>query len=321
MIAFGPVPSRRLGKSLGINNIPHKHCSYSCVYCQVGLTDKLRIKRQSYYHPQETYTAVLEKVEKSLVKGKQIDYLSFVPEGEPTLDINLGKTITLLKPLGIKIAVFTNASLIWQKSVQADLMKADWVSLKVDAVDENIWHKLNRGHKSLDFDLILEGMKDFASGFKNTLASETMLIRSINDDHEHIAQIAGFLEKLNPSIAYLSIPTRPPAERWVKPPDKNLITFAQKVFSDKLKAVECLTEFEGTKYSYTDNAEESLLSILAVQPLRVDAVAEFLDNANVHWSFIHKLIAEGKIMEMEFEGQKYYIKKIPGRCISDNQKE
>jgi wyosine [tRNA(Phe)-imidazoG37] synthetase (radical SAM superfamily) len=181
MIAFGPIPSRRLGRSLGINNIPHKHCSYSCVYCQVGLTDKLRIKRQMYYQPEEIYRVVSEMVEKSTARGRQIDYLSFVPEGEPTLDINLGKTITLLKSLGIRIAVFTNTSLIWQKSVQRDLMDADWVSLKVDAADEAIWKKLNRGHKGLDFDSILRGIQEFAGDFQNTLASETMLIHELND--------------------------------------------------------------------------------------------------------------------------------------------
>jgi len=321
MITFGPVPSRRLGRSLGINNIPHKHCSYSCVYCQVGLTDKLRIKRQGYYQPEEIYRAVNEIVEKSAARGKPIEYLSFVPEGEPTLDINLGKTITLLKSLGIGIAVFSNASLIWQKSVRNDLMKADWVSLKVDAVDDIIWNKLNRAHKGLDFSSILDGIREFASGFQNTLASETMLIHGLNDSKIHINKIANFLQKINPAIAYLAVPTRPPAEKWVKPSNKNIITFAQKAFSDKLMTVECLTGFEGTEYSYTDNAEESLLSILAVQPMRMDAVADYLDNANVHWSIVHKLIAEGKILEMEYEKEKYYVKKIPGRCISGKNKK
>jgi wyosine [tRNA(Phe)-imidazoG37] synthetase (radical SAM superfamily) len=321
MITFGPVPSRRLGRSLGINNIPHKHCSYSCVYCQVGPTDKLRIKRQAYYRPEEIYQAVDEMVKKSVARGKPIQYLSLVPEGEPTLDINLGRTIVLLKSLGIKIAVFSNASLIWQKSVRNDLMKADWVSLKMDAVDETIWHKINRGHKSLDFSSILDGMRAFADGFQNILASETMLIHGLNDSKKHIKKIANFLQKINPDIAFLAIPTRPPAEKWVKPSNKNIITFAQKVFSDKLIRVESLTGFEGTEYTYTDNAEENLLSILAVQPMRMDAVADFLDNANVHWSMVHKLIAEGKVIEMVYEGEKYYVKKIPGRYNLGKNKE
>lgn len=321
MIAFGPVPSRRLGRSLGINNIPHKHCSYSCVYCQVGLTDTLRIKRQAYYHPEEIYTAAKEKVEHVLESGKNIDYLSFVPEGEPTLDVNLGKAIDLLKSMEIKVAVFTNASLIGEKAVRNDLLKADWVSLKVDAVDQTIWHKINRSHKNLKLNIIQSGMEEFAGEFPHTLVTETMLIKGLNDSKESMTQTSEFLQKLNLTAAYLAVPTRPPAEKWVKPAEKNLINLAKKIFSDKLKKVECLTEFEGTEYAHTDKAEDDLLSILAVQPMRLDAVAEFLDNANVHWSVVHKLIADGKVTELEYEGVKYFIRRIPGRGISDKGKK
>ena len=136
MIAFGPVPSRRLGRSLGINNIPPKVCSYSCAYCQVGKTIQMEAQRRPYYSPQEIYEEVKEKVESSRSQGLAIDYLTFVPDGEPTLDANLGKEIDMLKPLGIKMAVISNASLIWDESVREDLKKADWVSVKVDALDE-----------------------------------------------------------------------------------------------------------------------------------------------------------------------------------------
>lgn len=321
MIAFGPVPSRRLGRSLGINNIPHKHCSYSCVYCQVGLTDTLHIKRQAYYAPEDIFQAVKNQVEKALGKGMTIDYLSFAPEGEPTLDVNLGEEIDLLKSLGIKTAVFTNASLIWQKAVRNDLSKADWVSLKVDAVDETIWRRINRSHKGLDFNRILSGMEAFAKDFSNTLTTETMLVSGLNDSPEHLTRIADSVQRLNPAIAYLAIPTRPPTEKWVKPSDKNIIDFAMNIFSDKLAAVRCLTEYEGTEYTYTENPEENLLSILAVQPMRIDAVAEFLERANVHWSFVHKLIAEGKVVEIEYGGEKYYAKRLPERGVSDRGKE
>ena len=112
MIAFRPVPSRRLGRSLGINNIPAKICSYSCAYCQVGRTLQMELKRRSFYSPQEIYQEVLEKVNRSESMGQAIDYLTFVPDGEPTLDINLGQEIDMLRSLGIRIAVISNASLI-----------------------------------------------------------------------------------------------------------------------------------------------------------------------------------------------------------------
>jgi wyosine [tRNA(Phe)-imidazoG37] synthetase (radical SAM superfamily) len=136
MIAFGPVPSRRLGRSLGINNIPPKVCTYACVYCQVGRTTEMTIGRRTFYDPDEVLQDVQEKISKSDEAGEPIDYLTFVPDGEPTLDTNLGREIDLLTPLGIPIAVITNNSLLSRQDVRDDLVGADWVSLKVDAVGE-----------------------------------------------------------------------------------------------------------------------------------------------------------------------------------------
>jgi wyosine [tRNA(Phe)-imidazoG37] synthetase (radical SAM superfamily) len=131
MIAFGPVPSRRLGRSLGINNIPAKVCTYSCVYRQVGRTDTLQVERCPFYEPDEIFKIVREQVMKANKKSESIDYLTFVSNGEPTLDVNLSGEIDQLKSMGIKIAIITNASLVFREDVRADLMKADWVSLKM----------------------------------------------------------------------------------------------------------------------------------------------------------------------------------------------
>ena len=111
-IAFGPVPSRRLGQSLGINNIPPKICTYSCIYCQLGRSLKMQIEREEFYHPEEIFKEVENKIREAMGRGEPIDYLTFVPDGEPTLDRNLGKEIEFLKQVGIKIAVITNSSLI-----------------------------------------------------------------------------------------------------------------------------------------------------------------------------------------------------------------
>ena len=136
MFAFGPVPSRRLGRSLGINNIPPKTCSYSCVYCQLGRTSQLIANRQAFYKPKEIFKEVRRKVDEAISRNEKIDYLTFVPDGEPTLDINLGEEISLLRQIGIPIAVLTNASLLWREDVREDLLKADLVSLKVDSVNQ-----------------------------------------------------------------------------------------------------------------------------------------------------------------------------------------
>ena len=137
MITFGPVSSRRLGSSLGINNIPVKKiCTYSCVYCQVGITRHYSITREAFYDPVKIYEEVANHLRK--ISNKP-DYLTFVADGEPTLDINLGKSIEKLKNFEIPIAVITNASLLNDPEVRTELSLADWVSVKVDANDESIW--------------------------------------------------------------------------------------------------------------------------------------------------------------------------------------
>ena len=132
-LSFGPVPSRRLGRSLGINNIPAKVCSYACVYCQLGKTLHNQIKRTPFYAVDDLVLSAKMRIEATKEKNETIDYLAFVPDGEPTLDIHLGDEIEALHNFGIKIAVISNASLIWREDVREDLCKADWVSLKVDA--------------------------------------------------------------------------------------------------------------------------------------------------------------------------------------------
>jgi wyosine [tRNA(Phe)-imidazoG37] synthetase (radical SAM superfamily) len=181
MIAFGPVPSRRLGRSLGINNIPPKICTYACVYCQLGRTIKMRVERNAFYEPEEILQDVRDKVEKARGAGEAIDYLTFVPDGEPTLDLNLGRAIDLLKPLGIKIAVITNSSLMWHEDSREALMQADWVSLKVDAVREDIWRRVDRPHGTLQLASIQDGILGFAKTYTGHLVTETMLVEGIND--------------------------------------------------------------------------------------------------------------------------------------------
>lgn len=204
MIAFGPVPSRRLGRSLGINNIPPKVCTYACVYCQLGRTIRMQVARQAFYKPEDIRAEVEEKIGKTRRRGEPIDYLTFVPDGEPALDANLGREIELFRPLGIKIAVITNASLIWGEDVREALGKADWASLKVDAVSEEVWRKINRPHRSLQLDLILEGMREFAKAYRGELATETMLVQGLNDSDGCVEEVADFLAELKPAEVYLA---------------------------------------------------------------------------------------------------------------------
>ena len=310
MIAFGPVPSRRLGQSLGINNIPPKVCTYSCVYCQVGKTRRMQIDRCRFYEPEDIFKSVRKQVKKARKKGESIDYLTFVSDGEPTLDANLGYEIDLLKSLGIKIGIITNASLIFREDVREDLMKADWVSLKFDSIRKPSWLRVNRPHRELVLDLILSGMLDFAKIFSGELASETMLVWDINIDADILKEMAEFLRALNPVKAYLAIPTRPPAENWIRPPAPEDINVAFQVFHEKLDQVEYLIGFEGNAFAYTGNVEEDMLNITSVHPMRQSAVIELLKKANADWLMVNKLIAQGKLVETDYEGQKFYLRNL-----------
>ena len=201
MIAFGPVPSRRLGKSLGINNIPPKICSYSCIYCQLGSGFPPRRERGAFYSPERVYDEVRVKIEQAKRRDAAIDFLTFVSDGEPTLDSNLGDEIELLKPLNIKIAVISNTSLLSDESVRNDLLKADWVSLKMDSTQESVWRKINRPHKSLRLVEILDGASEFARIYRGELVTETMLVEDVNDGVKNMEDLAVFLERLAPAKA------------------------------------------------------------------------------------------------------------------------
>ena len=314
-LAFGPVPSRRLGKSLGINNIPAKTCSHSCVYCQLGRTINMTTERQAFYKPEDIFKEVKRKVDEAVSRDERVDYLTFVPDGEPTLDVNLGKAISILKQIGFPTAVLTNASLIWRDDVKEDLLEANLVSLKVDAVSEDLWRRINKPHKDLKLNAVLEGVTEFANEFKGEIISETMLIDGVNygDEFEKIADFLKHLKKLDK--AYIAIPTRPPTEKWVKPAKEETVNAAFQVFSERLGVdrVEYLIGYEGNAFAFTGRVKEDLLSITAVHPMRKEAVEEFLKKANANWRVIEKLLKEDKLIELEYEENRYYMRRLPSR--------
>ncbi len=313
MIAFGPVPSRRLGRSLGINNIPSKVCSYSCIYCQLGRTIKMQVERRAFYEPEKVVCTVRDKVAKTREVREPIDYLAFVPDGEPTLDINLGREIDQAKSLSLPIAVISNASLIWRQDVREDLMGADWVSLKVDAIDEQIWRRVDRPHGSLDLASILDGALEFAKVYKGHLVTETMLVAGVNDGEAHLTEIADLIASLQPSTAYLAIATRPPAEEWVCAPDEAALNRAHQILSQKVERVEYLIGYEGDAFAFTGDVEEDLLSITAVHPMREDAVRAFLARAGADWIVVDRLVAQGQLVAPEYEGYKFYLRRLGKR--------
>jgi wyosine [tRNA(Phe)-imidazoG37] synthetase (radical SAM superfamily) len=313
VIAFGPVPSRRLGRSLGINNIPPKVCSYSCVYCQLGRTPQMQAYRQAFTEPREVVRVVRNKVEQVFKAGETIDYLTFVPDGEPTLDLHLAQTIDLLRPIGIKIAVISNASLIFLQEVRDVLARADWVSLKVDAVRERTWHRIDRPHGDLLLEKIVAGMLAFRRVFRGRLATETMLVDGLNDEDDEIQTLADFLGELMPDVAYLSIPIRPPAEAWVEPPGEEKINRAYQLVREKVQEVELLIGSEGDAFAATGDPAQDLLSITAVHPMRELAVRNLIEKAGADWAIVEELVREGELVDVPYRGARFFVRRIHGR--------
>ncbi|OYT67168.1 MAG: radical SAM protein [Candidatus Wolframiiraptor sp. EX4484-121] len=311
-IVFGPVPSRRLGKSLGINNIPPpKRCSYSCIYCQLGATKVLTIERRRFYDTEILRRELSEKL--SEIDEDELDYITFVPDGEPTLDESLSKHVEAVKELSDKpIAILTNSTLISNEDVKRDLMRFDLVSIKLDAASEGVWKRINRPHPSLSLREILDGMRVFRRDFPGKLISETMLIDGVNSERSEIERIADELSRIEPDKAYIAIPTRPPAESWVKPADEEKLVESYEIFSESLgrDRVELLIGYEGAGFRIGGDFIKDLLSIASIHPIRLDYVhqmlSKFVHNPD---ELIERLIDLGEIRLIEYRGRAFLVRR------------
>lgn len=313
-IVFGPVPSRRLGISLGINNVPYKYCTYSCIYCQLGRTTKMIMCRRRFYDPKK----IVEEVKTVLGKVKErVDYVTFVPDGEPTLDINLGKTIRMLKQeISIPIAIITNASLLWRSDVVNDVIEADLVSVKVDAGDECTWRKINRPHPELEFQKIVNGLIEFSKEYKGKLITETMLIENMNIVGKVFEKIINLISMLSPWKTYLAIPIRPPTEKWVKAPTPLELIEAYNIAISKLgeNKVYLLNMPEPPEFIIGDNVKEYILSTSSVHPIRYDYLVQALLDKGVDPKELLKELLREKLIEIvEYNGVLFILRKFSQR--------
>ncbi len=270
----------------------------------------MTLDRHAFYQPDEIFRDVQDRIAATRESAEPIDYLAFVPDGEPTLDINLGRELAMMKSLGIPVGVITNGSLLWRDDVQEALAGADWVSLKIDAVEESIWRRIDRPHKRLSLSSVLSGIGKFAGTFAGKLVTETMLVAGVNDGDDCLTEVASFIHELEPSIAYLSIPTRPPALQRVRIPDEEAVTRAYRIFADQMEHVEYLIGYEGNAFAFTGDIRKDLLSITAVHPMRREAVEALLVKAGASWTVVDDLLASGELAEVSYAGHLFYLRKF-----------
>jgi len=307
-IAFGPVPSRRLGQSLGINNVPRKHCTYSCVYCQLGATAATESQRRAFFEPRLVAKRVADRVSVLRERGESIDYLSFVPDGEPTLDVGLGQAIELLRPLGIPIAVITNGTLLSLADVRKELTRADWVSMKVDGHDEASWRRMNRPDAGLSWAKLVAGMRAFAADFEGRLFTESMIIRGWNDSPADLRATARFVAELGPEAALLNTPVRPSHDADHHAPPPAALREAERIFSEAAVRVEVIGRPAVAEFASTGDFEADLLGITAVHPIREDELRAFVAKSGATWAAVEALLEAGHLTRLEHHGELFFLK-------------
>lgn len=233
---YGPVPSRRLGQSLGVDTIPLKTCNWNCVYCQLGRTMPLTNERKQYF-PRE---AILTEIRLALRSHRpgEIDWITFVGSGEPTLYSELGWLIQQVKALTtIPVAVITNGSLLHEPDVRDALMPADAVLPTLDAGSPDLYRQINRPHPHIPFRLYIDGLLAFARSYKGHFWPELMLVRGLNDTEEALYNLALIFRRLAPQEIHLNLPTRPPVETWVQPSDEEGLLRARAILGTVARVV------------------------------------------------------------------------------------
>jgi len=214
---FGPVPSRRLGQSLGIDTIPLKTCNWNCVYCQLGRTQPLTNLRREYFPVEDILAEIRDALE---VHGPgEIDWITFVGSGEPLLHTGTGQLIRHVKRITqLPVAVITNGSLFYLPEVRQELSAADAVLPSLDAGTAELYRKVNRPHPDISFDRLVEGMAAFREMYAGKFWVEVMLVKGLNDTTHALGDIRKVLQRIRPDAVHINLPTRPPAEAWVRPP-------------------------------------------------------------------------------------------------------
>jgi len=302
---YGPVPSRRLGNSLGIDRIPSKTCNYQCIYCQLGKTTNFTNERKDFYPKKE----IIKEMEESINLNKnKFDYITFVGSGEPTLCKSLGELILKAKKLSKKpICIITNGSLFYREDVREELMFSDVVLPTLDAGDEKLFIKINRPHPSIKFEKMIQGYIDFRKEFSGKFWIEIMLMKGINDSKEELLKIKNKLDLIKPDRIDVNVPIRPPAESWVQIPDKNIISTLNDVFGEYNN----INFPERGKFSvFSSNFEMELKKLLERHPMRQEQIFETFSSKKFNEQDIllqlNTLASQNKIKKVIYNNQPFW---------------
>ena len=300
---YGPVPSRRLGRSLGIDLVPHKICTYDCIYCQIGKTTQKTLIRKEYIPTQE----VLAEIERFLrEETSSVDYLSLGGSGEPTLHSEIGRIIKGIKAItSIPVAVLTNGALFYERGVREDLSMADVVLPSMDAVSRDVFDKINRPYSDFSMEGMLEGLVEFRKVFKGQIWLEILFCKGVNDHQDELLRMREAIDRIQPDQIHINTIVRPPSEKWAVPLSQKEMEKIRGFFGDRAIVI---PEFDRHPFPLAESdIKEEILKILRRRPLSLNDLSKGMDiPAEELESHIQPLVLKGSIRVRSFGDSIFY---------------
>jgi len=298
---YGPVPSRRLGFSLGIDVVPYKTCTLDCIYCQIGRTTQKTLERRRYARTAD----ILEEVKEVLNRKQRIDYITFSGSGEPTLNSDIGALIQEVKALtSLPVAVLTNGTLFFLEDVRKDLMNADVVLPSLDAVSPKVFRRVNRPHIDLEIESIIDGLKIFRKHYGGQIWLEIMVIKDMNDTSEELMSMRNAISEIQPDRVHLNTVVRPPSLISAKPLNREEMAAVKKYLGAHCEVV---AEFHGHRDGEAQNVEDAIVEMAKRRPVTIVDIANVLgiSEANAE-KWVNGLKESGKLKEQHYKGERYY---------------
>ena len=305
---FGPVPSRRLGISLGVDLVPHKVCSLNCIYCEVGRTTNLTIKREEYIPLNDIITEL-----KSYLDNKpELDYITFSGAGEPLLHNAIGKVITFIKEIypQYKLALLTNSTLLYNENVRKEILEIDLLLPSLDAVSKKVFNKLNRPNSKLDNDKIIEGLIKFSKDFSGKIWLEVFIVPGLNDTTEELELLKNVINDIAPDQVQLNTLDRPGTESWIEPVTKNRMEEIAEFL--KPLPVEIIAKFQSRNkiMSYHKNVEQQIIETIKRRPCTDKDLSEMLGlHINEINKYLSELLHEGSVTTQQQERGTFFCAK------------
>lgn len=299
---YGPVPSRRLGLSLGVDLVPYKICSYDCVYCQIGRTPETTLARRPYV----TAKTIVPQLAERLNKGARPDYITLGGSGEPTLNSEIGDIIREIRRItDIPVAVLTNGSLLVDPVVRNDIRDADVVLPSFDACDAEIFAKINRPHPGIRFWDTAEGLKAFRREYNGRIWLEIFFVDGINADDPTVKRYLPWMEAFRPDKIHLNTAVRPTAESGITPLSEATLARFAEILGEKAEVIAAFSRPRTTPQD--SNIRDGLLNMLARRPCTLDDMASGL-GLHQHEVLKHldPLIAEHAVQAAAVEGKVFY---------------